>query len=82
VTRQFDNLAIVGTQSKQAAFISLREKITRAFAQTLQLGMEEMLNGNGTGVIAVIATAATTVSIAVQSRTASPARPRRTLDAR
>lgn len=67
VTRQFDNLAIVGTQSKQAAFISLREKITRAFAQTLQLGMEEMLNGNGTGVIAVIATAATTVSIAVNA---------------
>lgn len=67
VTRQFDNLAIVGTQSKQAAFISLREKITRAFAQTLQLGMEQALNGNGTGVIAVIATASTTVSIAVNA---------------
>lgn len=67
VTRQFDNLAIVGTQSKQMAFISLREKITRAFAQTLQLGMEEALNGNGTGVIAVIVTAGTTVSIAVNA---------------
>ncbi len=67
VTRQFDNLAIVGTQSKQAAFISLREKITRAFAQALQLGMEEALQGNGTGVRAVILTAVSTVSIIVNA---------------
>jgi hypothetical protein len=67
VTRQFDNLAIVGTQSKQAAFVSLREKITRAFAQALQLGMEEALQGNGTGVRAVIATASTSVSIVVNA---------------
>jgi hypothetical protein len=67
VTRQFDNLAIVGTQSKQAAFISLREKITRAFAQALQLGMEESLNGNATGVKAVIMTAASTTSIVLRN---------------
>lgn len=67
VTRQFDNLAIIGTQSKAAAFVSLREKITRAFATTLQLGMEEFLNGNSTGVKAVIVTAATTVSIVVNA---------------
>ncbi len=67
VTRQFDNLAIVGTQSKQAAFISLREKITRAFAQALQLGMEEALQGNGTGVRAVVVTSASTVSVVLKS---------------
>ena len=67
VTRQFDNLAIVGTQSKQAAFISLREKITRAFAQALQLGMEEALQGSGTGVRAVVVTSPSTVSVIVNA---------------
>lgn len=67
VTRAFDRLPIVGTQTKEMAFISLREKITRAFAQAYQLGMEEALQGNATGVKAVIATASTTVSIAVIS---------------
>lgn len=67
VTRAFDRLPIVGTQTKEMAFISLREKITRAFAQAYQLGMEEALQGAATGVKAVIITASTTVSIVVQS---------------
>jgi hypothetical protein len=67
MTRAFDRLPIVGTQTKEMAFISLREKITRAFAQGYQLGMEEALQGNATGVKAVVITAATTVSIVVQS---------------
>lgn len=67
ITRAFDRLPIVGTQTKEMAFISLREKITRAFAQGYQLGMEEALHGNATGVKAVIITASTTVSIVVQS---------------
>lgn len=67
MTRAFDRLPIVGTQTKEMAFISLREKITRAFAQGYQLGMEEALQGNATGTKAVIITASTTVSIVVQS---------------
>lgn len=67
ITRAFDRLPIVGTQTKEMAFISLREKITRAFAQGYQLGMEEALHGNATGVKAIVITAATTVSIVVQS---------------
>ncbi len=67
VTRQFDNLAMVGTQTKQAAFVSLREKITRAFAQTLQLGMEEALNGSGTGIKAVVVTSTTTLTAVLKS---------------
>ena len=67
MTRAFDRLAVTGTQTKQMAFISLREKITKAFASGFQLGMEEALQGNATGVKAVVITAASTVSIVVQS---------------
>ena len=67
LTRAFDRLPIVGTQSKESAFMSLRDKITRAFATGFQLGMQESLHGNATGVKAVVITAATTVSIVVQS---------------
>ena len=67
LTRAFDRLPIIGTQSKQAAFISLRDKITRAFASGFQLGMQEALHGTGSGVKAVTITAATTVSIVVTS---------------
>lgn len=66
ITRAFDRLPIVGTQSKEMAFISLREKITRAFAQGYQLGLQEAMHGSGTGVKGIIVTASTTVSIAVQ----------------
>ena len=54
VRRQFDNLAMVGTQSKQAAFISLRSKIANEFKGAMQLGMQEMLQGNGTGVRGIV----------------------------
>ncbi len=52
--RQFDNLAIVGTSSKQAAFISLRQKIANEFSGGMRLGMQEMLQGNGTGVRGIV----------------------------
>lgn len=67
ITRAFDRLPIIGTQDKDMAFISLRQKITRAFASGYQLGLQEALHGNATGVKAVVITAATTVSIVVQS---------------
>ena len=67
LTRAFDRLPMVGTQEKDMAFISLRQKITKAFATGYQLGLQEALQGNATGVKAVVITAATTVSIVVQS---------------
>jgi len=54
VRRQFDNLAMVGTANKQAAFISLRSKIANEFKGAMQLGMQEMLQGNGTGVRGIV----------------------------
>lgn len=54
VTREFDNLAIMGTQSKQAAFTSLKSKITEEIDGAMQLGMQEHVHGNGLGVRAVV----------------------------
>lgn len=60
VTRAFDNLAVVGTQTKEGAFISLRNKITREFSGAMELGMQEALHGAGTGVKAIISSSADT----------------------
>lgn len=54
VTREFDNLAIVGTQSKQSAFLSLKAKITDEIDGAMQLGMQEHVHGNGLGIRAVV----------------------------
>jgi hypothetical protein len=54
VTREFDNLAIVGTQSKQAAFLSLKAKITEEIDGAMQLGMQEHVHGNALGIRAVV----------------------------
>lgn len=54
VTREFDNLAIMGTQSKQAAFTSLKAKITEEIDGAMQLGMQEHVHGNGLGVRAIV----------------------------
>lgn len=54
VTREFDNLAIMGTQSKQAAFVSLKSKITEEIDGAMQLGMQEHVHGNGLGVRAIV----------------------------
>lgn len=60
VTRTFDNLGIVGTASKEAAFVSLKEKITDEIDGAMQLGLEEALNGNGLGIKAIVTSAADT----------------------
>lgn len=56
VTREFDNLAIMGTQSKQAAFTSLKSKITEEIDGAMQLGMQEHVHGNGLGIRAIVTT--------------------------
>ena len=67
VTRAFDNLAINGTQSKQAAFISLRDKITREFGSAMEMGMQEACHGSGTGVRAIISSSADTTHFVATS---------------
>lgn len=53
VTRSFDNLAIVGTQSKKSAFMALKSKLTEEIDGAMQLGMQEHVHGNGSGIRAV-----------------------------
>jgi hypothetical protein len=67
VTREFDNLAIVGTQSKQAAFMSLKAKITEEIDGAMQLGMQEHVHGNGKGIRAIIGTVTDTTTIVATS---------------
>lgn len=67
VTREFDNLAIVGTQSKQSAFMSLKSKITDEIDGAMQLGMQEHVHGNGLGIRAVVSSVVSTTSITCTS---------------
>lgn len=67
VTRQFDNLAMVGTASKESAFASLNSRIVDEFEGAMKLGMEQHLNGNGTGVCGIVASSADTTHCVVTS---------------
>ncbi len=67
VTREFDNLAIVGTQSKQSAFMSLKAKITEEIDGAMQLGMQEHVHGNAKGIRAIVSATGTTTSCAATS---------------
>jgi len=62
VTREFDNLAIVGTASKQAAFMSLKAKITEEIDGAMQLGMQEHVHGNALGIRGICTTTGSTTS--------------------
>lgn len=62
VTREFDNLAIVGTQSKQSAFMSLKAKITEEIDGAMQLGMQEHVHGNAKGIRAISTGTGTTTT--------------------
>lgn len=56
--RTFDNFLMVGTQSKEAAFQSMRRKITGAFSKAMDFTLEESLNGNARGIKAVLSSSA------------------------
>jgi len=58
VTRQIDGLVITGTQSKQAAFLSIIRKVLNEAKAAFELGMQENLHGDGSGVKAVLASSA------------------------
>lgn len=67
VTRAFDNLAQVGTSSKEAAFVTLKSKLSQEIDSAMQLGLEEALNGNGLGIKAIISSSADTTHFVATS---------------
>lgn len=54
VTRQLDGLVITGTQSKEAAFISIVRKVLNEAKAAFELGMQEVLHGDGRGIKALL----------------------------
>lgn len=60
MTKAIDGLIPPGTQSKQAAFVDIQTKIMDELDSGSQLMMEEVLNGDGLGIVAVIGTATDT----------------------
>lgn len=67
VNRRIDGLAIVGTQSKEAAFVSLGKKIIEEANDAARLGMQEVVHGDGSAIKAVIGTVNSTTSIVVSA---------------
>jgi hypothetical protein len=67
VRRQVDRLSLLGTASKEAAFIPLAKKIAQEAIDASRLGQQEILQGNGTAVKALITVVNSTTSIDVSS---------------
>jgi hypothetical protein len=67
VRRVIDGLAITGTQSKDAAYISLAKKIVSEMKSAAELGMQEILHGDGSAVKGLVSTVNSTTSIIVTS---------------
>ncbi|HUT86460.1 MAG TPA: hypothetical protein VMX15_00030 [Candidatus Heimdallarchaeota archaeon] len=67
VTRQFDMLAVSGTQSKEAAFIPLIRKLTQEAMDAAKLGQQEVLHGDGRAIKALVTAVNSTTEIVVQS---------------
>ena len=54
IRQQFDKLAVTGTGNKNAAYVTLAQKIDEEVRAKFKLGVQEGLHGNGTGTKAVI----------------------------
>jgi hypothetical protein len=67
ITRDVDHLTQYGTQSKEAAFISIKRKITEALIEAGQLGQQEIIHGDGRGIKALITVATDSNTISVSS---------------
>ena len=63
VTRQIDALAAMGTESREAAYISLGRKIVQEALSAAKLGQQEVLHGDGRGVKALVASVGSATSI-------------------
>lgn len=67
VTRHLDALTDSGTQSKNAAYVRYAEKIMQEAIDAGTLMQQEVLNGNGTGIKAIVTVTNTTTSFTVSS---------------
>jgi hypothetical protein len=67
VTRQLDGLVVTGTNSKEAAFISIVRKVLGEAKAAFELGMQEVLHGDGRGIKALIGSVTDTDTIVVTS---------------
>lgn len=67
VTRQIDNLAIQGTASGQAGFVSLARKVMQEAQDAAKLGQQEQLQGDGRGIKGIVASSADTTHCVVSS---------------
>lgn len=63
VRRQVDGLAIVGTQSKEAAFRPLAEKIVTEATIASKLGMQRQLHSDSKGIIDIVVTTGTSTCV-------------------
>lgn len=62
ITRQLDNLAVVGTQSQAAAFESIVRKTMEELKDASRLLLQGAIHGAGDGVVATVASVATTLT--------------------
>jgi len=60
VTRQLDGLVIKGTANKEAAFISIARKVLGEAKSAFELGMQEVLHGDGRAIKGTVASSADT----------------------
>jgi hypothetical protein len=67
VTRQIDGLAIQGTASSQAGFVSLARKVMQEAMDAAKLGQQENLQGDGRGIKGIVASTADTTHAVVSS---------------
>jgi hypothetical protein len=67
ISRQIDGLAAMGTESREAAFISLARKIVQEALQAAKLGQQEVLHGAGDGIKGLITVVNSTTDVDVSS---------------
>jgi len=67
VTRQLDGLVIKGTANKEAAFISIARKVLGEAKSAFELGMQEVLHGDGRAIKGTVASSADTTHCVVTS---------------
>jgi hypothetical protein len=65
IRQQFDKLAVTGTGNKNAAYVTLAQKIDEEVRTKFRLGLQEALHGNGTGVKAVVTNVVSTTVVDV-----------------
>lgn len=67
VTRQLDGLAITGTQDRKTAFASIVRKALDEIKAASKLGMQEVLNGNGRAIKALVGVVSDTTHVTAVS---------------